>query len=150
MPNRFSLLALVTLFVAPAAQAQWSDAEIQESYISFLANEGINGWVDSDGDVQFEYNDRTYFMETNDGDNEFFRVVLFNIWPIESAQERVQVLAAVDAVNRQMKVAKAYTLNDNVWIACELFVESPDSFKPIWSRCMSTIEDGVDTFVSEM
>ncbi|MEM1054549.1 MAG: hypothetical protein AAGI52_03405 [Bacteroidota bacterium] len=144
------LFVLAALILAPATYAQMSDTELQELYVGFLASEGIEGWVDSDGDVQFEYNDRSYFMETNDGDNEFFRVVLWNIWPIESNEEAVQVAFAVDAANREMKVAKAYTIDDNVWIACELFVGEPGDFAPVWNRCMTSIEDAMDTFVGEM
>lgn len=150
MHKRLFFLAFAVLLFAPTALAQWSDAQLQESYLAFLSDEGVEGWVDSDGDVQFEYNERNYFIETNDGDNEFFRVVLFNIWPIESEQERIQVLAAVNEVNREMKVVKGYTLNDNVWIACELFLGSPEGFKPVWQRCMNAIDSAVDTFVAEM
>ena len=146
------MLAVITLMaVAPAAQAQdWSESELQEMYMDFLADEGIEGWIDSDGDVQFEYNGRNYFVEVNEGDQEFFRVVLFNIWPIESNSEAVQVAFACDAVNRELKVVKAYTQSDNVWIACEMFVGKPDAFKKVFSRCLNVIEDGIDTFVGEM
>lgn len=150
MPLRAVLLVLAALVLAPAAPAQMSDTELQELYLGFLSNEDIEGWVDSDGDIQFEYNGRTYFMETNDGDNEFFRVVLWNIWPVESGAEAVQAMAAVNEVNKEMKVAKGYVIDDNVWIACELFVGAPGDFAPVWSRCMSSIEDAVDTFVAEM
>lgn len=149
----FTLFAAVLglMVFSTSAQAQdWSESDLQELYMKFLEKEGIEGWIDSDGDVQFEYNDRSYFIEVNEDDNEFFRVVLFNIWPIESQTEAIQVALACDAVNREMKVAKAYTTNDNVWIACELFVGNPSNFKPVFLRCLSSIESGVDTFVGEM
>ena len=89
-------------------------------------------------------------MEVNENDNEFFRVVLFNIWPIESDSEYVEAAVAVNEVNKQMKVAKAYITDDNVWVACELFVGSPENFRPVWQRCMDVIDQGVDTFVEGM
>ncbi|NVK27645.1 MAG: YbjN domain-containing protein [Flavobacteriia bacterium] len=139
----FSLFGLVS-------SAQYTESELQEMYMDFLSDEGIEGFIDSDGDVQFDYNGRNYFIEVSEEDQEFFRVVLFNLWPIESTSEAVEVAFACDAVNRQMKVAKAYTLDDNVWIACELFVGSPRDFKSVWNRCLDAIERGVDVFVSEM
>lgn len=150
MRIRTFLFAFAALLLAPAAHAQSSDADLQQLYLSFLEGEGIEGWVDSDGDVQFEYNDRNYFMETNASDNEFFRVVLWDIWPIESATESIQVINALNEVNREMKVVKGYVTNDNVWIACELFVGEPSAFAPVWSRCMDSIESGLDVFVGEM
>lgn len=149
--NLKSLFAALLLLGSTVVFAQdYSESELQNMYMDFLKDEGIEGWVDSDGDVQFEYNERNYFIEVNENDNEFFRVVLFNIWPIESNSEAVQVAFACDAVNREMKVAKAYTTSDNVWIACELFVGRPEHFKPVFMRCLSSIDSGVDKFVEEM
>lgn len=145
------MMVLGIFAFAPIAHAQdWSESELQEMYMDFLSDNGMEGWIDSDGDVQFDYNDRTYFIEVNEGDNEFFRVVLYNIWPIESNSEAVEVAFACDAVNREMKVTKAYTTNDNVWLACELFVGRPEAFKPVFMRCLEVIEQGVDTFVENM
>ncbi len=146
----FLTVAFSFTTVVAFGQSDWTESELQEMYLEFLSDEGIEGWIDSDGDVQFTYNEHNYFIEVNEVDQEFFRVVLFNIWPIESNSEAVQVSFACDAVNRERKVVKAYTSNDNVWMACELFVGRPDSFKPIFMRCLRTIEDGIDTFVSEM
>jgi len=142
---------LLSLMFAPAAQAQdWSESRLQNMYLDYLKDQGMEGWVDSDGDVQFKYNDHSYFIEVNEDDNEFFRVVLFNIWPIESASEREQVEDACDAVNRSLKCTKAYTTNDNVWMAVELFVGKPDYFMPVFMRSLNVIEQGVDRFVEEM
>lgn len=138
------------LILAPAAQAQWSEDRLQSLYMDFLEDKGIPGRVDSDGDVQFEYNDRTYFIEVNENDNEFFRVVLFNIWPVESSSEAVEVAFACNEVNRQMKVAKAYITNDNVWMACELFVGNPADFEEVFERCLEVIDSGVEIFVENM
>ncbi|GGH77641.1 MAG: hypothetical protein EP346_12200 [Bacteroidetes bacterium] len=146
-----TLIAVVLGISSYDANAQnWSESRLQEMYLGYLEDQGIEGWIDSDGDVQFTYNDRNYFVEVNEDDNEFFRVVLFNIWPIESQSEAVQVAFAVDEVNRQAKVAKAYTQNDNVWIACELFVGHPEDFKPVFDRCLTAIDAAIDTFVAEM
>jgi hypothetical protein len=146
----------MTLFlffaVMPNAQSQvqWSEAKLQKMYMDFLESEGLKGRIDNDGDVQFEYESRTYFIEVNEEDNEFFRLVLPNIWPIESVSEGLEVVQACDEVNRTMKCTKAYTTNDDVWIAVELFVASPDDFKTVFERCLKAIDQGVETFVEEM
>ena len=144
----FSLIVCAVLF--PASAIAQTESELQENFMEFLADEGIEGWIDSDGDIQFEYNDHNYFIEVNEGDPEFFRLVLFNIWPIESQTEAVQVAFAVDAVNRELKVVKAYTTNDNVWLAMEVFLSDINDYKSFFMRGLGIIEDGIDTFVSEM
>ncbi len=144
------LLALAALLLAPAAVAQ-TDAELQTLYTDFLAGQGLDGFVDSDGDVQFERDGRSYYIGTNDTDAGFFNVVLFNIWPIESATERAAALHAVNEVSKELKVVKGYVTNDdNVWLACELFVDSPADFAPVFGRCLSTLDTAVDRFVEAM
>ncbi len=145
----FSVFAL--LFVLPTTSFGQTESELQQKFLTFLdRGMDIEGWVDEDGDVQFEYNEKTYFIEVNESDPEFFRLVLFNIWPIESVSEQAQVYAAVDAVNRQQKVIKAYTTNDNVWIAMEVFLNDIDDYEAFLERGLKVIESGVEIFVEEM
>ena len=152
--KRVAIFFTLTLLMSFSAAAQdWSESELQEMYMSYLND--LSGYenirIDSDGDIQFKKNDRNYFIEVNEGDNEFFRVVMFNIWPIESTSEHVQALDAVNEVNKELKVVKAYVTNDdNIWIASELFVGRPDNFKPIFERMIKVMDDAVDTFVETM
>lgn len=150
MKIKFAFFTLLFLFTTTLVSAQYSESELQDTFMSMLADHGIEGWIDSDGDVQFTYNDRNYFVEVNEDDPEFYRVVLFNIWPIESNSEAVEVAFAVDAVNRDQKVAKAYTIDDNVWIGVELFIENPGQAKAVFQRSLDVIESSVDVFVSNM
>lgn len=145
----FSVFAL--LFVLPTTSFGQTESELQQKFLKFLdRGMDIEGWVDDDGDVQFEYNEKTYFIEVNESDPEFFRLVLFNIWPIESVSEQAQVLEAVDAVNRTQKVIKAYTTNDNVWIAMEVFLNDIDDYEAFLERGLKVIESGVEVFIEEM
>lgn len=146
-----TLLVLFLSFLSFNSGAQdWTETEIQEMYLEHLASVDIEGWIDGDGDVQFEYEGHSYFLEVNEDDQEFFRVVAFNLWPIESSSESVQAAFACDAVSREIKVAKAYIQNDNVWIACEMFVDQPDDYKGVLDRCLDAVEQGIDTFVENM
>jgi hypothetical protein len=104
----------------------------------------------SAGSIGFDYNDRHYFIIIPEDDQEFFRFVLPNIWPIESESERMDVIRAADFVTRSMKVAKAYTTSDNVWITVELFLPSPYAAQDVFTRSINAIEDRVEKFVEEM
>lgn len=147
------ILALAFVFTMGGAIAQdWSETELQDMFMEYMEDNGYDdAFIDSDGDVQFTYNDHDYFIETNEDNNQFFRVVLWNFWPIESQTESVQAAFACNEVNKERLVAKAYITNDDqVWIACEAFFDSPDMFKPVFERMMEQIELGIDTFVGEM
>lgn len=148
--------ALFTLLVfiigTPLVQGQdtFTEVELQQIYIGLLNENDIQGWVDEDGDIQFEYAEKAYFIAIYEDDPEFFQLSLFNIWPIESALEASQVLLALDTVNRDHKVVKGYTLEDNVWLTVEIFVSSPFEATTIFLRSLETLEEAVDTFVSSM
>ena len=143
------LTALLFGLCVSSLQAQ-SNEVLQKAHLSFLEQKGIDGWIDSDGDIQFKYHDRTYFIEVDESDTEFFRVVLANIWPIESEIERMQVLEAVDYANTEIKVAKAFLVRDNVWVSVEVFVEEPGDYEAFFDRSLSVIELGVEHFVEKM
>lgn len=145
--HNFLFVLLLGLSSALAAQ---SESELQMMYMGILEKEGLSGKVDSDGDVQFKYEDHTYFFGVSDSDLSFYRVVLPNIWPIESELERLKVLKAVNEVNETKKVVKAYVVNDNVWLTVELFVSDPEDFKKHFMRQIRAIESSTSSFVELM
>lgn len=145
------LLLLSIIQINVAISQNWGSDELQQLYTDYLTAEGIENRVDSDGDIQFEVDGLSYYIEVVEEDTGFFRLVLFNIWPIESLNERQKVIIACDEVNRTMKVAKAYiTEDDNVSISCELFLNEPGDFRFVFSRCLRAIEISVETFVEMM
>lgn len=143
-----SCLLVICLFSSKAL-AQ-SEEDLQEMYSKVLDKRGWSPVVDADGDVQFEAEDRTYFIEVNEDDLDYFRLVLPNIWPIESFKEGLDVLIACDEVNSTVKVARAYTVQDNVWVEVDIFVRRPKDFEDVLDRCMESIDLAVNTFVDAM
>lgn len=146
------LLSFFTLLIAaPAALSQsYTERQLQDMFMDMLEDRDIEGWIDADGDIQFEHGDYTMFIEINEEDNEFFRVVLPNIWPIESDSEEVMVAFACNAVNSTKKTVKAYITQDNVWIAIELFVKDQKNIEPIFDRSVDVIYEAVEMFVDNM
>jgi hypothetical protein len=119
-------------------------------YQEFLSDEGYKPELDEDGDVRFKREGKTYFINVEASDPECFRVVLANIWPIESEDERKQVMVAMDHCNAQAKVAKAYMVKDNVWVAIETFIAKPEDFKVIFQRSLSALDHGVSLYATRM
>lgn len=149
------LLALVIAAVALPVHAQkggkdLSAKDLQKLYSDYLSGEGYKPEVDEDGDVRFKREGKTYFINVDPEDTECFRLVLANIWPIESEEERAQVMVAMDHCNAQAKVAKAYMVRDNVWVAIETFIAKPDDFKTIFKRSLSALDHGVMLYVKRM
>lgn len=60
------------------------------------------------------------------------------------------MLAACDAATGETKVAKIFTVRDNVWGTIELFLERPEYFRGVFQRCMRALNVAVATFVEKM
>lgn len=144
-------LFLALLSATPLlSAAQMSAKDLQKMYVDFLAEEGYRPEVDKDGDVQFKAEGKTFFIDVDADDPNYFRLALPNIWPIESEQERTQCYVAADFSNAQSKVAKTYLMQDNIWVGIEVFVAEPQDFKRIFARSMSALGNGVNQFVTKM
>jgi hypothetical protein len=137
------------LLALPTVEAQ-TEEEIQMMYVSFLEREGYAPSIDSDGDVQFKREGKSYFLAVDSEDPIFFRLVLANIWPIESEEERVEVLRAMDAANAKTKVAKMHLVKDNVWVSVEIFQKEVGDYEAYFNRCIRTIIGCVDNYLEAM
>jgi len=119
-------------------------------YENFLLEEGFTPTIDQDGDVIFKAEGRTYAILIDERDEEFFRLVFPNFWPIESNEERVKVEQAALQATAETKVAKIFPVRNNVWASIELFCSPPEAFKPVFSRSMSALRAAVGTFAEKM
>lgn len=147
--------AIVVFGFAVAVSAQdttsiWSKQDLQELYSTFLSHEGYKPEVDEDGDVRFKRESKTYFINVDAADTSSFRLVLANIWPMDNEEERAEVRIAMDHCNALAKVAKAYMVRDNVWVAIETFIARPEDFKVIFQRSLTALDHGVGLFARRM
>lgn len=125
-------------------------SSLQNMYTTYLTAEGYRPEIDSDGDIEFKHEGKVCYIIIDESDPQFFRLVMPNVWPIESEEERQKVLVATDYSNAKTKVAKAYIYNDNVWICVELFVAKPEDFKGTFSRSVGALQEGLGFFVEKM
>ncbi len=148
---RLQVIIIFGLMIIPfTVIAQPSPEKLQQVYLEMLEARGLSGFVDEDGDVQFEYMEKAYFIGVDPNDPEFFRVVMFNIWPIEDLLEGNKVLLALDKVSRDHKVVKGYINSENVWLAIEMFIPSPESAGGFFDRCLQSLEEAALTFAEAM
>ncbi|HOZ41042.1 MAG TPA: hypothetical protein PLL25_09575 [Flavobacteriales bacterium] len=149
--NLCLLFALTLTLLATAQKGEGpSKKDLQKTYLEHLNGEGFRPVLDKDGDVEFKYEGKTYFLSVTPDDPVFFRLILPNIWPIESEPERTQVHIAVYHVNAEAKVAKAYIAQEDVWLAIECFLPEAGDFKAIFPRSLEALDGAVDLFVMKM
>ena len=58
----------------------------------------------------------------------------------------MKALVACDAVNREVKVVKLHTLDDDVWAGVEAFHESQEAFVRGLPRVLGFIQEAVRAF----
>jgi hypothetical protein len=122
-----------------------------ERYLTFLAEEGYRPWIDDYGEVSFKCEGRSYFIEIDENDEEYFCLAYPCFWRIESNEELAQVKEAALAVTADTKVVKTYPVGDtNTWATIELFCFPPETFTAVFDRCLRALRAGVEKFVAKM
>lgn len=114
----------------------------------WLSNEGYKYDVDSDGDIRFKYQGRTYFCTSDNQDEQFFRIIMPGIYEVEN--NRVKVLEAINTVTRDIKVLKAFLVEDSLWLAIEMFVDSSPEVEDFMDRCLTIIDAGWRRIANEI
>lgn len=117
----------------------------------FLATEGFRPNIDEDGDIFFKYEGKTLVVDSYENDQAFIRVMLPNVWTIESDDERNKAYRCTSITTREYKLAKVFvTPNDDVSLSIELLLPSEQDFINIFGRCLSIITSAHQSFVQAM
>lgn len=103
--------------------------------------------VDDDGDLFAESDGVQYVLYTSDDDDEFLRLTAPGLLEVTSDDVRWRALWAVNEVNRNMKVAKAYVNNDKVHMAVELVIPRPDSVYEVLAESRFFLNAGVKRLI---
>jgi len=121
--------------------------ERAQQILAFLVEEGFGPRIDKDGDVTFKVEGRSYVIVIEEDDQEFFRLIFPNFWPIESEEERVRVSVAAAEANARTKVAKVYPVREDTWASVEMFLSPPEAFMPVFQRSIRALQGAVRAFV---
>jgi len=124
-------------------------SHIPELLAQMLA-EGFQASVDDDGDLRLKYEGMTYALCFDPDDALFSKLVLPNVWQLDSEPEFSRALAAVDAVNRRLKLVKAHTIHDQVWLSIELWLPDPAGWGPLLPRALRSLSHGVHLLTEQM
>ncbi len=121
-----------------------------EKYIDYLKQEGYVPQLDMQGNIVFKREGLTYVLFTSLDDPNFLRLVCPGIWKIDSDELRARTLAALNLVCANIKVVKAFVVDDQVWVAAETFLETEESYKTELPRLLALVAFGVQTSVNQV
>lgn len=118
-------------------------------YHQILTRQGFTPEVDEDGDILFMFEGMHYVILIDD-DEQFFRLVFPNFWPIDDEPERARAIEAALRVTAAVKAAKVFVNGDNLSASIEMFVESPAAVAGVLRRCLSALQSAANSFRKEM
>ena len=119
-------------------------------FMRFLREDGFRPKIDEDDDIVFKFEGKTHYIETNELDESYFRLILPNFWQIDTPEEESHALVVMSEVNAEIKVAKIYQRKDSIHATVEMFIYPMEGFKQVFPRCLGCIQAAVAAFRKKM
>lgn len=120
----------------------------EELVKQYLSSEGYKYEVDGDGDIRFKYEGTNLFFTVDKNDQYFFRLIMPGIYQLEN--NKAKVLEAINTVTRDIKVLKAFLVEDHLWLAVEIFIDSTPELEDFFPRCMGILKTGRERIAQEI
>ena len=118
---------------------------LKEMMLQFLREEGYCPKEDQYG-IDFKCEGRTYAFIYDEDDDQYFRLMMPNIFDVTD-ENRDAVLEALNAANSRIKVVKLYTpIPKSVWVGFEIFVDSTPVLGDIVPRALSALRSAQNAF----
>ncbi|CAJ0816187.1 T3SS (YopN, CesT) and YbjN peptide-binding chaperone 1 [Ralstonia flaminis] len=118
--------------------------------LDYLHAEGYPAELDEDGDIRFKREGMTYALCFDNDDPDFAKLILPNVWSIDSEPEMRQALVALDEVNRRMKLVKVHTQAGSVWFTIELLLDEQIAWERRLPRAVRATARAVAMFTDTM
>ena len=121
-----------------------------EPLLRHLQAEGYQAQTDSDGDIVFRFEGMGYVLCFDADDGQFGKLLLPNVWSIDTAEELLRVRAALDEVNRRIKLVKGHVQRGQVWFCIEMLLLEQQHWAHFLARATRSMAHAASLFASEM
>jgi hypothetical protein len=122
----------------------------QQMYIEYLKEEGFIPKVDYDNDIVFKYEGKTFLINIDERDEQYFRLILPNFWSIDDTTEMSKALKVANDVNTSTKVATIIIVRDHVWAVAEMFIDGTPEIDDFFKRTLDLVKLAADRFSKGM
>lgn len=111
-----------------------------EMVLNFLKQQGFCPEVDPDnGNILFKFQMANFLFVNNDEDEEFFQLVMPNIFDV-TEDNREMALEAANKLNCSIKVVKASIINDGIWLFFENLLDKTPDVSDILPRALQILQ----------
>ncbi len=114
----------------------------------WLSSEGYRYEMDEDGDLHFKFQGKHMFFTSDEKDDLYFRILLPNIYEVKGNRDKV--LEACNTISRDLKVVKAFIVDDSVFLSIEMFVDSTPEIGDYFERCCEILAAAFDKAAQEI
>jgi hypothetical protein len=118
--------------------------------LDYFKREGYLAHLDDDGDIVFKREGMHYALCFDREDPEFAKLMLPNVWSVDTPQERAVVLHAMNEINRRYKVIKIHTVGDQVWLAVEMWLADQADWAVHFPRAVRALSHALFRFAEQM
>ena len=115
---------------------------------NWLKSQGFRSERDSDGDLRFRYEGVNLFCCKDDNDKQFLRIIMPGIYKVDG--DRTRVLEAINTISRDIKAIKAFLVEDHLWLAIEMFIDSTPDIDDFIERCLDILVAGRQRIAKEI
>lgn len=111
-----------------------------EMVLNFLKQQGFCPEVDPDnGNILFKFQMANFLFVNNNEDEEFFQLVMPNIFDV-TEDNREMALEAANKLNFGIKVVKASIVNDGIWLFFENLLDKTPDVSDILPRALQILQ----------
>lgn len=111
-----------------------------EMVLNFLKQQGFCPEVDPDnGNILFKFQMANFLFVNNDEDEEFFQLIMPNIFDV-TEDNREMALEAANKLNFSIKVVKASIVNDGIWLFFEILLDKTPDVSDILPRALQILQ----------
>lgn len=115
---------------------------------NWLKEQGFKNERDDDGDLRFKYQGVNLFCCKDDNDQQFLRIIMPGIYQIDG--DRTKVLEAINTICCDLKAIKAFIVQDHLWLAIEMFIDSTPDIDDFIERCLDILIAGRQRIAQEI
>ena len=124
--------------------------DVFEIYKQWFRESGIKHNIDDDGDLHFKYQTCNFYILNPKNDTNFLHVILPNIWPIESEEERDNALKVANKLNMTRKALKVLITPSNTILTVEMFIDNTPDVEDFMERILDILISGRSLFFQKM
>lgn len=144
----FFIATFYSLTISYADELNANQLHLRTQISNFLKEEGFVPEIDSDGDIKFKYEGKSYYVSVSSTDNTPMYVTMFRPfeYPTEYSKETVKMASAELNLYKGVKLI---CLNNSFRIQAELYINDAEAFKYAFYKLRSQINNVSDDVIKE-